>query len=125
LSIGYVARQDNLEEVRNGQWVRVPPTTSGTELRVCVGHLLHIWSNGLFQPAVYRTAAVPAPAGGDSSNDDQNDVGVTYCAVSTGRSPQVGFAPVCCEGEKPLFGETVGRQYALRAVGTFRGIRVE
>lgn len=58
LAIGYQS-SSTVEVARDGRWVKVPTPPPGGRLvdellHVKVGHLMHIWSNGLFRPCVYR-----------------------------------------------------------------------
>lgn len=88
-------RNPGLEEVRDGQWVKVP--VQAGELHVLVGELLAAWTNLAFVDNVHRV--------NESDEAGERASYVYFCGGQKETSEnQVGIPPVCAPGESPRFG---------------------
>jgi isopenicillin N synthase-like dioxygenase len=104
------APDHGLEEIRDGHWVKVPPTNAG-ELHVIVGEMIAIWTNLAFVNNVHR---VNDPEGERASY-------VYFCGgqrESAGN--QRGIAPVCSIDEAPRFGTVSFIDHTYKSLQKYR-----
>ena len=101
-----------VDEVRNGQWVRVPipqdnqQTGDDMRLHVSIGQLMHLFSNGLFQESIRRAAKDM------TSNTNPERFGWSYMAVTSGAPGLKSYSPLCCaRAVQAAYMTTCGHQH--------------